>query len=55
MRSACGQVRIVVMKDHMALQVPSSAQDYRENLRAYAKIGLSEQGKLMTIQFVGNP
>ncbi len=46
-RRECGKVRMIRMKCHNALQADLSSQAHSKNLRLYAKIGLSEQGKVL--------
>lgn len=48
-RSWCGRVRIVFMKYHVVLQAHPSQQAYSKNLKVYAQIRLSEQGKVSGI------
>jgi hypothetical protein len=43
-----GKVKLAFMKFPMMLQASSSTQAHRRHLKAYAKIGLSEHGKVET-------
>lgn len=46
---AWGLVKLYVMKNPAMLQALASAQAYRIHLRANAKIGISERGKVRTL------
>ena len=48
-----GKVKLDVMKYPIALQAQSSIQAYRNDLRAYEQIGVSERGKVDTSQHGG--
>ena len=45
-RRGCGKVKIAVMKNHTVLAALSSLQTHSKNLKLYAQIELSEQGKV---------
>ena len=43
-RSWCGLVKVVAMKNHIALQAQSSQQAHSKSLKVYAKIGYGSAG-----------
>ena len=51
MRRVWGKVRLAFMKFPMMLQASSGTQAHRRHLKAYAKIRLSEHGKVETWRF----